>query len=80
LFQRIAGKSRAYAYHPMTQGKIERYHHSLKNRILLEHFEAVAVFADPNCAVAKLGIDTPTMSRAGRTSSRSATAAPARLM
>jgi hypothetical protein len=26
------------AYHPMTQGKIERYHRCLKNRILLEHY------------------------------------------
>src|SRR6202167_6467904 len=25
-------------YHPMTQGKIERYHRSLKNQILLEHY------------------------------------------
>ena len=25
-------------YHPMTQGKIERWHRSLKNRILLEHY------------------------------------------
>ena len=26
-----------HPYHPMTQGKIERYHHPLKNRILLEN-------------------------------------------
>ena len=25
-------------YHPMTQGKIERWHQTLKNRILLEHY------------------------------------------
>jgi transposase InsO family protein len=25
-------------YHPMTQGKIERYHRSLKNQILLENY------------------------------------------
>ena len=25
-------------YHPMTQGKIERWHQTLKNRILLENY------------------------------------------
>ena len=25
-------------YHPQTQGKIERWHQTLKNRILLEHY------------------------------------------
>ncbi len=30
--------TRGKLYHPMTQGKIERWHRSLKNRILLEHY------------------------------------------
>jgi putative transposase len=30
--------SRGAPYHPMTQGKIERWHQTLKNRILLEHY------------------------------------------
>ena len=30
--------TRDQLYHPMTQGKIERYHRSLKNQILLEHY------------------------------------------
>ena len=29
---------RGAPYHPMTQGKIERWHQALKNRILLEHY------------------------------------------
>src|ERR1700722_10912108 len=29
---------RSAPYHPQTQGKIERWHQSLKNRILLEHY------------------------------------------
>jgi len=29
---------RGAPYHPMTQGKIERWHQTLKNRILLEHY------------------------------------------
>ena len=30
--------TRGKPYHPMTQGKIERWHQSLKNRILLENY------------------------------------------
>ena len=29
---------RIRTYHPMTQGKIERYHRSMKNLILLDHY------------------------------------------
>ena len=32
------GLVRGVPYHPMTQGKIERWHQTLKNRILLEHY------------------------------------------
>jgi len=29
---------RGAPYHPQTQGKIERWHHTMKNRVLLEHY------------------------------------------
>ena len=29
---------RGVPFHPQTQGKIERWHHTLKNRILLENY------------------------------------------
>ncbi len=29
---------RGAPYHPMTQGKIERWHQTMKNRLLLEHY------------------------------------------
>jgi transposase InsO family protein len=32
--------SRGKPYHPMTQGKIERYHRSMKNLLLLEHYHS----------------------------------------
>jgi putative transposase len=38
LEERGMRHTRAKPYHPMTQGKIERYHRSLKNRILLENY------------------------------------------
>ena len=33
---------RTRTYHPMTQGKIERYHRSMKNLILLENYYSPA--------------------------------------
>ena len=30
--------ARGRPYHPMTQGKIERWHHSMKNQVLLEYY------------------------------------------
>ncbi len=32
------GHVRGAPYHPQTQGKIERWHQTLKNRVLLEHY------------------------------------------
>lgn len=47
------GHTRGKPYHPMTQGKIERYHRSMKNIILLEHYyspseleDRIGVFVD----------------------------------
>jgi len=39
---------RGAPYHPMTQGKIERWHQTLKNRILLEEAQIEAFVADYN--------------------------------
>ena len=30
--------TRGASYHPQTQGKIERFHRSMKNQILLDHY------------------------------------------
>ncbi len=38
LVDRGMQHSRGAPYHPMTQGKIERWHQTLKNRILLEYY------------------------------------------
>ena len=34
----LGGGHRTLTYHPQTQGKIERWHQTLKNRILLENY------------------------------------------
>ena len=38
------GHGRGAPYHPKTQGKIERWHQTLKNRILLENYFISADF------------------------------------
>ena len=38
--------TRGKPYHPMTQGKIERYHRSMKNLLLLEHYYAPSELAE----------------------------------
>jgi transposase InsO family protein len=38
LDERGMDHSRGRPYHPMTQGKIERWHRSLKNQVLLENY------------------------------------------
>ena len=44
------GYTRGKPYHPMTQGKIERYHRSMKNRVLLESYY---ILGDQQARVAK---------------------------
>jgi transposase InsO family protein len=34
----VTGITRGAPYHPMTQGKIERWHRSMKNQVLLENY------------------------------------------
>ena len=53
LEARGIGHTRSKPFHPMTQGKIELYHRSLKNVVLLQHYyshsqlqEAIADFID----------------------------------
>ena len=38
LDQRAMTHTRGRPYHPMTQGKIERWHRSMKNQVLLENY------------------------------------------
>ncbi len=38
LHERGMGHTRGAPYHPQTQGKIERYHRSMKNVVKLEHY------------------------------------------
>jgi len=40
------GHTRGKPYHPMTQGKIERYHRSMKNLILLDHYYSPSELED----------------------------------
>jgi putative transposase len=52
---------RGAPYHPMTQGKIERWHQTLKNRILLENYFL------PDDLEAQVGRSSPTTTTAATT-------------
>jgi transposase InsO family protein len=43
------GHTRGKPFHPMTQGKIERYHRSMKNLILLDHYYNPSELEDQIC-------------------------------
>jgi len=44
------GHTRGKPFHPMTQGKIERYHRSMKNIVLLENYYSPSELEEQICA------------------------------
>jgi len=46
LKEKGIGHTRGKPFHPMTQGKIERYHRSMKNILLLEHYYSPSELED----------------------------------
>ena len=54
---------RGAPYHPHTQGKIERWHQTLKNRILLENYY-LPVISKPNSASSSSTTTTGVTTRA----------------
>ena len=58
------GHTRGKPYHPMTQGKIERYHRSMKNIILLEHYYSPSELEDQISVFARMATSkSPTRGR-----------------
>jgi len=48
------GHTRGKPYHPMTQGKIERYHRSMKNQVLQENYYLSGGPGSPSGGVLRL--------------------------
>ncbi len=55
---------RGAPYHPQTQGKIERWHQTLKNRILLENYYLCSVISKPSSASSSSTTTTGATTRA----------------
>ena len=66
LEQQDMRHTRGASYHPMTQGKIERWHQTLKSRILLENYYLLGDLEADRCI--RRGLQPPALPREHRQS------------